>query len=182
MTFDEDELRDLAAEAGAFLRDRFSLWKESRGIAMTNGETPSKDMCRGGAVALAAILTRLTGWTWVVTGGWESVAAGWEDHVFKSSVPGGMRDASGEWRGHYWAVSEADPDEPDGPVTYVDVAADQFGHPETIVTVEGDPRYRENLCPIGMDFEIGSGALAYGNAWAKEFLLERLHAPIPGRR
>lgn len=139
-------------------------------------------MRRGAAVAMAEILTKETGWPWRVTGGWDAVAHGWEDHVFAVSVPGGMLDAGGIWRSPYWATSECDPDDPDAPCTYVDALADQFGHPARVVTPEGDPRYRANLCPMGMDLEIGSGALRHGREWADWFndVRERERAPAPG--
>lgn len=178
MTFDEQQLQTIALEARAHLVERFETWKRSRGFPVGPDSPPTRDMCRAAAAAIAIILTEYTGWEWSVDGGWHQPIA--PELPFADSYnaligPGGILDSTGKWRGHYWATSVCDPDDPEAPGTIVDISADQFGLPEVIVSVDGDLRFRSNLDPMAMEEELGDGAWTWARRWADEFLARAIH-------
>lgn len=176
-------VRSVATEAREYLLGRFSEWKRERRYAIDEANPPSKDMCRGAACALALILEAELGGAWCVVGGWERRAEPthvWDEYVDLRAVPGGMLDADGRWRGHYWVASQPDPEDPEAPRLYVDVTADQFGHEGVVVAREDDPRYRANLWEMTIEEELGAGAMHWGHVWSADFFAERDDATVDG--
>lgn len=157
-----------AARARAFLEPRWTEWRE-RNAPWRDGPA-SSGMCRFSAIFLARVLADETGIRWTVRGGSPVADAGPFQLRCEGGQErdGGMLDAEGKWRGHYWVEDLAGN-------MIVDVTADQFGHPPHIVSAPGDGRYSGNYLARAI-LEHLSDASVTPKAWMRAW---RAECPSP---
>lgn len=148
------EVLELAVAMRSFLEE--VVWPEAKlrladedcfpppgsGLAVSHG------MCRISATSLLPIVRgEFPEGTWKVSGGHPSVAYVRYDSRERrqflrafDGMDGGIWDRlNGQWDGHYWIEGEIG-----GDGVIVDLAADQFGWDEVVVTGPDDVRYRAN--------------------------------------
>jgi len=177
MALDVEAVAAEAERLREFLEPRWLDWKAGR----WSDAPASAHMCRVSSLFAAQALAEAVGGTWDVRGGWAELPADLrpdeEETLDIGSFPGGMRDASGAWQGHYWAYGY-DLDDLDATGLIVDLTADQFGHAAVVVAHEDDPRYRENILPY--DEAMGrhmDGSRMRCDIWLDRWRGERAAAP-----
>jgi hypothetical protein len=131
---DPDQVRRIAVEARQFLEERWSAWRQQNGETLEPGMAPSHSMCRFSAAFLLHVLgTEIPEGDWSVVGG---NPTGGDDIDPDYGLPGGYRDAGGQWQAHYWLIT--------GDYgLVVDITADQFGG-AAVICGEDDNGYRDN--------------------------------------
>lgn len=147
MSYDIEQVRQIATEVRSFLEPRWLHAQGDNGIVVPDGAPTSYSMCRFSTAFLKAVLDQEipdVEWQWV---GGSSHEDGDIDYDMK--FPGGYLSTSGHWECHYW-VTDEDFD------LIVDVTADQFGgepvtvktFPSTLLRPDGPNfvpfEYREN--------------------------------------
>lgn len=115
---------DTATELRSFLEPLWLRRKAETGRLPDAGSPLSEGMCGFTSAFVVLALSVTDGPGWRMAGGWPQSG-------------GGIACRRGRLHGHFWAVSE------DGIV--VDLTADQFGHPNVIVTTDRDARYVESF-------------------------------------
>ena len=144
----------IAKEAREFLEPQWESWRREKGNAISGAGPLSSDMCRFSARFLCAVLKQeMPEGEWLCLGGSPTL----DDDVDPDyGIPGGYKDLSGAWHGHYW-VSDGDYG------LIVDVTADQFGGEKVFVGEEdfsssadriANCRYRENYSEMAVEQHI----------------------------